>query len=501
MLHTRASGVLMPLSSLPSRFGCGTFGGQARQFVRLIKEMGFSYWQVLPLNPPDMHGSPYASYAAFAVSALYIDPDALVKAGLVSQADADRAAYSGSPFTANYDFAAKAHRTLLQTAYRNAPEALREEVRAFCAKYRWCADYARFSALRERFAGKPWYEWDADFACYENALQNMDDALQKAADFFAFEQYIACTQWYALKQFANENGVKILGDMPIYVSADSVDVWSNRQLFELDKRTCLRKRVSGVPPDYFSADGQLWGNPLYDWAAMEKDNYRWWCDRIAAARTLYDTVRIDHFRAFASYWAVPADAETAREGVWEKGPGMKLFHAVEAAFGEVPIVAEDLGTFGEDVVQLLEDTGFPGMRVIQFGFSPDSDSTHLPHNYPQNCVAYVGTHDNTTLLAWLWEAAERDRRFALDYCGFDGGNWGEGGFHSPACRKIIETVWRSSAKLAVIAFQDLCGFGSDARMNVPGRADGNWLFRTTKETIDQIDKAYYQKINRIFKRG
>ena len=501
MLHTRASGVLMPVSSLPGRFGCGTFGEDARRFVRAVKEMGFSYWQVLPLNPPDPHGSPYASASAFAVSTLYIDPDTLAREGLISPADVEAAAFSGSPYTADYAFSKAAHETLLRRAFANAPQALLERVRAFCGEHRWCTDYARFCALHRAFGGKPWYEWPAPFADYARAADAMDDALKRETRFYEFGQYLACTQWYALKLYANEQGVKVLGDMPFYVSADSADVWANRALFELDARTYLRKRVSGVPPDYFSADGQLWGNPLYDWAAMEKDNYRWWCDRLKEARTLYDTIRIDHFRAFASYWAVDAAADSAREGVWEKGPGMRLFDTLYAAFGELPIVAEDLGTYGEDVTRLLEDTGFPGMRVIQFGFSPDADSTHLPHNYPQNCVAYVGTHDNTTLLAWLWEASERDRRFALDYCGFSGGNWGEGGFQSPACRRVIETVWRSGAKLAVIAFQDLCGFGSDARMNVPGKAQGNWLFRTTQETIDQIDKAYYQKINRLFKRG
>lgn len=499
MLHTRASGVLMALSSLPSRYGIGVMGEETKRFILKIKEMGFSYWQVLPLNPPDSYGSPYASEAAFAVSHMYIDPDALFKMGLISEETLKRNVYYGSPYTADYEFARTARTELLKEAFSNISSDLRKEIRAFCEENRWCEGYALYAAAKERFDGKPWYEWDEKFARFESARTHADE-LQEAAAYYRFEQYIAYTQWREIKQFANDHGVKILGDMPIYVSFDSADVWGNRHLFEIDDRTFIRKRVSGVPPDYFSEDGQLWGNPLYDWVAMEKDNYRWWCDRIRTSRELYDTVRIDHFRAFASYWAVPADSETAKNGTWEKGPGKKLFDAVSDAFGEVPIVAEDLGTFGEDVIQLLEDTAFPGMRVIQFGFDPDGDSTHLPHNYPQNCVAYVGTHDNTTLLAWLWEASERDRRFALDYCGFTGDNWGEGGFHSPSCRKIIETVWRSSAKLAVIAYQDLCGFGSDARMNVPGRAHGNWQFRTTEEMIQNIDTAYYQKINALFKR-
>ena len=499
MLHTRASGVLMALSSLPSRYGIGVCGAETKRFILKMKEMGFSYWQVLPLVPPDFYGSPYASEAAFAISPLYICPDTLLEMGLISAETLERNVYYGSPYTADYEFAQGSRRELLRAAFQNIDDALRVQVRRFKDENRWCGDYALYAALKEKFGGKPWYEWDEPYRFYETAVAHTE-AVADLHDYYCFEQYIAHTQWREIKQFANEHGVKILGDMPIYVSFDSADVWSNRNLFEIDARTCVRKRVSGVPPDYFSADGQLWGNPLYDWAAMEKDNYRWWCDRVARARELYDTVRIDHFRAFASYWAVPADSETAKIGVWEQGPGKKLFDAIFNAFGEVPIVAEDLGTFGEDVVELLQETEFPGMRVIQFGFSPDCDSTHLPHNYPQNCVAYAGTHDNTTLLAWLWEANERDRRFALDYCGFDGENWGEGGFQSPACRKITETVWRSSARLAVLSFQDLCGFGSDARMNVPGRAFGNWLFRTTEETVEKIDTAYYQKINRLFNR-
>lgn len=499
MLNTRASGVLMHITSLPSAYGTGVMGEETKRFVRKIKSMGFSYWQVLPLNPPDAHGSPYASDAAFALSHMLIDPEGLLRMGLITQRELQDAVYDGSPYTADYGFADRSRTKLLRAAYRRIDAALQIKIDAFCAENPWCEAYSLFKAAKEKFDGKPWYTWDAPFVRYETAQAHADE-LRGTQDFYKFEQYIAFTQWREIKQYANDWGVKIFGDMPIYVSFDSADVWSNRHLFEIDERTFTRKRVSGVPPDYFSEDGQLWGNPLYDWQAMEKDGYRWWCDRIHAAFRLFDIVRIDHFRAFASYWAVPAESRTAKTGVWEKGPGMKLFRTVHEAFGDVPIVAEDLGSFGEDVLALLAETGFPGMRVIQFGFDPNGDSTHLPHNYPQNCVAYVGTHDNTTLLAWLWEASGPDRRFALDYCGFSGDNWGEGGFHSPSCRKIIETVWRSGAKLAMIAYQDLCGFGSDARMNVPGRAEGNWQFRTTEEMLRQIDESYYQKINRIFKR-
>ncbi|MEG1551435.1 MAG: 4-alpha-glucanotransferase, partial [Oscillospiraceae bacterium] len=356
-----------------------------------------------------------------------------------------------------------------------------------------------YEALKEKNGGAPWFEWEEKYARYE-LLEKNDSELISLQNFYKFVQFIAFSQWQEIKNYANEKGVKILGDMPVYVSFDSCDVWSNRSLFEIDDKTFERKRVAGVPPDYFSADGQLWGNPLYDWNEMERTDFSWWCDRILASQKIFDMVRIDHFRAFASYWAVDSKSETAKTGEWLDGPKMKLFDAIGEKIKDYPIIAEDLGTFGEDVIELLENTKFPGMRVIQFGFDPMGDSTHLPHNYPQNSIAYVGTHDNATLLAWLWEATPAERRFALDYCGFEGENWGDGGFKSKSCRKIIETVWRSSAKIAIISFQDLCGFGGDARMNVPSRASGNWQFRTTNDTIEQIDSQYYKKINSLFRR-
>ncbi len=500
MLNTRASGVLMHISSMHSPYGIGVFGDGAKQFIRKIKDMGFSYLQVLPLNPPDFFGSPYASASAFAISSLLIDPEFLKKLGLITEEERKSAEYSGSPYTADYAFAKEQSRRLLKLAFSRADRALLEKVSAFKAENEWCTAYALFMALKEKFGGQPWYTWDKEYARFELAEAHAAE-VQTEIDFFTFEQYIAFQNWADVKQYANEQGVKILGDMPIYVSRDSADAFGNRTLFEIDPDSLNPARVAGVPPDYFSEEGQLWGNPLYNWEVMEQDGFSWWCKRIENARKLYDTVRIDHFRAFASYWAVPADSETAKNGAWEKGPGMKLFDALREKFGDSPIIAEDLGVFGEDVVQLLEDTEFPGMRVIQFGFDPNGDSTHLPHNYPRNAVAYVGTHDNQTLLAWLWEATPEERKFALDYCGFTGDNWGEGGFRSPACRKIIETVWRSSAALAILSYQDLCGFGSDARMNTPGKADGNWLFRTTDDMINQIDEEYYKHLNRLFRRS
>ena len=301
-------------------------------------------------------------------------------------------------------------------------------------------------AVKEAEGGKPWWQWSDRHAHYHTCIQDIFFYESRAA-FWKFVQYIFYQQWGNIKAYANEKGVAVLGDMPIYVAMDSADVWSGLPLFLIDEKTLKPEKVAGVPPDYFSENGQLWGNPLYDWAA-----------------------------------------------------GMKLFDKVFEVYPNAPIIAEDLGVFGEDVVQLLADTGFPGMKVVQFGFDPNGDSSHMPHNAEKNSINYVGTHDNNTLLGWLWEAGEAERRFALDYAGFTSDNWGDGGYQSPACRKIIETVWRSASNVVIIALQDMCGFGSDARMNTPGVPEKNWRFRTTEDTIANIDGAYFRRINSLFRR-
>ncbi|MDD6275287.1 MAG: 4-alpha-glucanotransferase [Clostridia bacterium] len=495
-MSNRKSGVLMHISSLPSPFGIGVFGRETERFIDFLSEMNFSYWQVLPFHPVNPQNSPYESESAFAGNYLFIDPRILAKEGLISDSDCDECVYYGSPYTADYDFARSTRISILKKAYKNLTRQDKINIDEFAEKHGWIKNYALYKSLKQMHGEAPWWEWEDKYADFSKA-EKLDDI--EDADFWIFVQYEFFRQWDIIKQYANKKGVKILGDMPIYVSMDSADVWSNRSQFKINDDYTAGE-VAGVPPDYFSEDGQLWGNPIYDWDNMEHDGFGWWRSRIKEELNIYDSLRIDHFRGLASYWAVDAKSDTAKNGKWKKGPGMKLFDAVNDIISGHSIIAEDLGVFGDDVVKLLEDTGFPGIRVIQFGFSPDSDSTHLPHNYPKNCVAYLGTHDNNTLLGWLWEANEQERDFALKYCGFDGNNWGEGGFKAPACRKIIETVWRSSADTVIIAFQDLCGFGADARMNVPGVADGNWLFRTTQETISCADTEYFKNLNKIYSR-
>ena len=500
MLDKRRAGVLMHISSLPSEYGIGVFDESCKKFADVLAEMGFHYWQVLPFNPVDEANSPYCSASAFAGNLLFIDPMGLVRLGLCTEAEAAENRYTGSPYTADYEFAAKKRMALLKKAFGRIDTALQKEIAGFEKENPWLTDFAFYMALKEANGGKPWWQWQEAQADYHRFLKQQAASYEQQAAFWKFTQYLFFRQWKEIKAYINKKGIAVIGDMPIYVAMDSADVWAGTENFLIDEKKRKPEKVAGVPPDYFSADGQLWGNPLYDWDKMEKDGYRWWLKRLTAAFCLYDVVRIDHFRAFASYWAVPADSKTAKVGQWCEGPGMKLFQKVFEVFPNAPIIAEDLGVFGEDVTKLLQDTGFPGMKVVQFGFDPDADSLHLPHNAVINSVNYVGTHDNNTLLGWLWEASERERRFALDYVGFTGSNWGDGGYHSQSCRRIIESVWRSSSNTAMIAFHDLCGFGSDARMNIPGVPEKNWRFRTTWDTIDQIDKAYFRKINALYRR-
>lgn len=500
MLKQRGAGVLLHISSMPSPYGVGVFDSNAKHFIDKIADMGFTYWQVLPFNPIDGANSPYCSPSAFAGNYLFINPEGLKNMGLIDDDDVKSNVYNGSPYTADYEFAAKKRIETLKKAFLNINDDIAKEIKAFELENDWLTDYALYMAVKENENGKPWWEWSNSHAHYYQCIKDIYSYEQEAA-FWKFVQFIFYRQWNEIKEYANNRGIAIIGDMPIYVAMDSVDVWSNLPMFLIDEKTLKVEKVAGVPPDYFSENGQLWGNPIYDWNAMKKDGYSWWLSRIGHALKTYDTVRIDHFRAFASYWAVPADSETAKIGEWIDGPKMDLFNTIFKYFGkDAPIIAEDLGVFGEDVVQLLNDTGFPGMKVIQFAFDAGADSSHLPHNANQNSVNYVGTHDNNTILGWLWEADERERSFALDYCHFNGENWGEGGYYSKSCRCIIEAVWQSTSNVAVIAFQDMCGFGSDARMNIPGVPEKNWRFRTTKETIDSIDADYFKHINALYRR-
>lgn len=480
----RSAGVLLNISSLPGVYGIGDFGRGARDFVDRISEMGFTVWQTLPLCPVGSGNSPYSSVSAFALNGLYVDPDALVQEGYITAEEAAAARYPGEPYSVDYAFVKQSKENLLRLAFGRFDG---NQMARFCEENAyWLDGYAEYMAGKRANQGAHFADWTVE-------------AQPQDAQYFRFEQYILDKQWRALKQYANAHAVRIFGDMPIYVSHDSADFRSNPGLFLTNPDGKLSK-VAGVPPDYFSADGQLWGNPLYDWAAMKRDGYDWWMKRIGHSLELYDIVRIDHFRGFHRYWAVPADAKTAKEGAWEAGPAMDLFGKVNATFQNPAIVAEDLGTIDEELLEFIEQTGYPGMKVMQFGFD-SFDSLHLPHKYTANCVAYTGTHDNDTMLGWLWAIPMEEKLQLLKYCRFHGDNWGEGGWHSPAIREIITTLWQSAAGLAVLPIQDMCGFGTDTRLNIPGKAEGNWCFRITTDALDKIDREFFKEINQVYGRA
>ncbi len=496
-MFNRSSGVLMHISSLPGKYGVGNLGAAARDFADRLSEMGFSAWQILPVGPTDAFNSPYASLSAFAGNPAFIDPEQLFEAGLLT-AEELKACEVDSPYRADYAAVDKWLMPTLRRAFSRADDELMKKVRSFAKKSHWLPDYALFRAIKAQDPDTPWDKWEPGLKLREkSALAKAKKELAEDIDFYCFVQYQFYTQWAELKKYVNSKGISLIGDMPIYLSLDSADIWAEPGLFDLDEDLC-QKSCAGVPPDYFSEEGQRWGNPLYNWEAMKADGYGWWIRRIENSLRLYDAVRIDHFRGFSSYWEVPA-GKSAKFGRWRKGPGMDLFGALNKAHPGAAIIAEDLGDIDDDVRRLVRDSGFPGMAVLQFAFIETGDNVHLPHNHTKNTVAYTGTHDNDTLMGWLW-SDDQNRQYALDYCGFEG-DWGQGGPKSPVIRSMVRTLWRSGAILTILPIQDLCGFGGDCRMNLPGVADGNWSFRVTKEALNQIDARWIRGMNELYRRN
>ena len=471
----RASGVLMHISSLWGDYSCGSLGKSAFEFTEFLKSCGFSYWQVLPTGLCDECNSPYKSLSAFAGNPFFIDLEILEKKGLLTKDELEEARQK-NPYVCEFDRLKSERLSLLFKAAKRAEN--RDEINDFIDKSKELSDFCEFAALKQANGGRFWREWTVK--------------TPKEEDVFArrFIQYEFFSQWRELKNYAEKKGIRLIGDMPLYVDLDSSDVYFNRELFMLDKNGDPTD-VAGVPPDYFSADGQLWGNPLYDYGKMEQDGFSWWKRRIAHNLKMFDGLRIDHFRGIESFFAVKNGETTAKNGRWIKGPGKKLVDAVKQAAGDKLIIAEDLGDITEEVEALLEYSGLPGMRVFQFSFL-GGDNPHLPHNYIKNCIAYSGTHDNNTLLGYLWELDGQTRQKMLCYCGFKGDDWGSG------CDDIIRTLFASSAGLVILPIQDVLEYGSDTRMNRPGTAKGNWLYRVTKEQLCGIDKDKYLKLNRTY---
>lgn len=474
----RRSGVLMHVSSLPGEYSVGSFGETARLFVDKLAESGFTVWQVLPLSMTDECSSPYKSAASFGANPLFIDLPSLYEEGLLT-AEELQAARQERESPAEYDRLARERLGLLRVAASRVLD--RSEVIEYVDARPELVRAAYFLALKAANGGRTWQEWDR-FEC------DIDELF-----FWQFVQYKFYTQWYALKEYANSRGISVIGDLPIYVAEDSADVWAEPEQFLLDGRG-YPTSVAGVPPDYFAAEGQLWGNPLYNWKKMKADGFSWWRGRIQHALSMYDGVRIDHFRAIEAYWAVPKGAESAKAGKWCQGPGRALIRAIKEAAGGRMIIAEDLGDITDEVRELVRYSGFPGMRVLQFGFLGDDNSIHLPHNIPECAVAYTGTHDNNTMLGYTWELDGGGRVRFLDYIGADRDAW------DTAPRAAIRTLFASSAATVIIPVQDLYGYGADTRMNTPGVAEGNWGFRLSKDALDAFPVETMRYLNSLYGR-
>ncbi len=481
MRNERSAGVILHPTSLPSRFGVGDFGPTAAAYAEWLAGAGVRWWQVLPLHPPGPGNSPYSAISTFAGNEVLISPDLLVEDGLLSEDEVAEI----QPFPTEWvDYAnvSDFKIELLWRAFRRFREDDPPRLRRHLADFRrrhghWLTDYSQYRAVRENFGGKPWWEWPRDLALRKpEACEQWMQAHTDEVAFVEFCQFLFFRQWIALRDWARELGVGIFGDVPIFVARDSAEVWAHPELFLLDdeRRPTV---VAGVPPDYFSSTGQLWGNPIYDWERMSKDGYRWWVSRVRHALTMVDLLRLDHFRGFASYWEVPAGEDTAINGCWRPGPGRALFDAVAEALGDLPLVAEDLGEITPDVVALRKELGLRGMAILHFAFSLEPRSTFIPYAIERDLVVYTGTHDNNTTVGWYEEdASEGERDLVRRYTASSGReiNW-----------ELIRLAMASVADIAVVPHQDLAGVGSDGRMNTPAVGEGNWQFRITPAMLGE----------------
>ncbi len=481
----RASGILMHITSLPSKYGIGTMGEEAYKFVDFLAAAKQTYWQILPVGPTSYGDSPYQSFSTHAGNPYFIDFDMLAEDGLLEKSEYSRIKWGADKTSVDYETIYNKRFNVLRKAFSRFDTSDAEFTRFLDENERWVSNYALFMTAKDAYGGAPWLMWDDGLkrrdphSLWEFKTAHSDDVL-----FWEFLQYKFMEQWKKLKAYANENGVRIIGDIPIYVALDSAPVWVYPDLFEL-QHDLTPRRVAGCPPDVFSPTGQLWGNPLYDWRRHKETGYNWWIDRLTAACEMYDVVRIDHFRGFDSYYAIPYGDKTAENGEWLGGPGIEFFRFLESRMGKLPLIAEDLGFLTPSVIKMLEDSGFPGMKVLEFAFDPDSESDYLPYMYGKNSVAYIGTHDNPTVLGW---AAETDKR-TVDFC--KKYIMAQDMPDSEFVWRFIETAHACVSDTVVIQIQDYLALGASARMNVPSTTGGNWRWRAekgvfTKELAEKI---------------
>ena len=489
----RTSGVLMPIFSLPSKYGIGTLGKSAFEFIDFLKKAGQSYWQILPTGVTGFGDSPYQSVSAFAGNPYFIDLDLLVEDGYITKNDVEALEWGKDYSKVDYEVLFNSKYQILRIAYKvfknNIPADFEEFINE---NEHWLEDFALYSALKAYHGGASFDSWERGYLKRENEfIEKAKNELCEDIGFYKFVQYLFNKQWQALKKYANKNGVGIIGDIPIYVAYDSADVWSCPEQFQLDK-DYTPKAVAGCPPDAFSDDGQLWGNPLYDWEYMKKDGFSWWIKRIEHCSKLFDVVRIDHFRAFSAYYSIPYGDENAKRGVWKECPGKELFDALKNKLGKLNIIAEDLGTIDDDVRKLLKYTGFPGMKVLQFAFDPESESSYLPHNIDKNCVVYTGTHDNNTIIGFMKSRTPSELKFIKEYLRIndnDSYNW-----------TFIKSAMATCADTVIFQMQDFLGLDNSARINTPSTNENNWQWRIGEgctndwlaQIIYDITKLYYR---------
>ena len=485
----RASGVLLPVFSLPSKYGIGCFSKEAYKFIDQLKEAGQSYWQILPLGPTGYGDSPYQSFSTYAGNPYFIDLKTLIKEGLLTKKECKAYDFGDQETKIDYEKIYYSRFKVLKKAFqRFKPD---KEYQEFVKENEeWLEDYSLYMAIKDSKDGASWNVWEDSLKNRElEALVKAKEELKDAIDFYKFQQYEFDRQWKKLHAYANKQGIQIVGDIPIYVAFDSADAWAAPEMFQFDEEN-NPVAVAGCPPDAFSATGQLWGNPLYNWEYHKKTGYEWWIRRIGYCFKLYDVVRIDHFRGFDEYYAIPYGDETAVNGKWMPGPGMDLFQAVEAKLGRPNIIAEDLGFLTDSVLKMLADSGFPGMKVLQFAFDPSAESAYLPHTYPKNCVVYTGTHDNDTTRGWYHSESKATRDFAKEYMNVqrmdeDNLAW-----------DFIRVAMGSVADLCITPMQDFLNLDGEARINMPSTLGGNWAWRMKK---GQFDKEIVKKMARMTK--